>query len=270
MSGLCIGEINGQEVRLRNAIHIAVIAPTGAGKGASFVKPNLFECPESKVVVDFGGGLAKDTADYRRRHFGHDCRRLDPWRLVTGTPDRFNPFDFILPDAPGAFDECRALAETQVVRTGKEVDGHWVDGAEFIIGAEFAAVVKYGDEDDRSLQTVRKILSSPENFELAKRKLQSSQDWGGALARLGGQLGHFRDRELASMLTTANRFLGYLDSPAIIESTSSSTFNPMELKSGRSTIYLILPLNQARVASPLLRLWISSMLSACYRGGISE
>jgi type IV secretion system protein VirD4 len=42
-------------VRLNNAVHTAVFAPTGAGKGVSSVIPFLLTCPESCVVIDFKG-----------------------------------------------------------------------------------------------------------------------------------------------------------------------------------------------------------------------
>src|SRR6202043_3154189 len=82
-------------VRLPNAVHTAVFAPTGVGKGVSCVVPFLRDCRDSCVVVDFKGELASLTAAYRRRKFGHRIVILDPFRIFTKTPDSFNPLDFI-------------------------------------------------------------------------------------------------------------------------------------------------------------------------------
>ncbi len=49
-------------VRLSTAVHTAVFAPTGVGKGVSCVVPFLLTNPESAVVVDFKGENARLTA----------------------------------------------------------------------------------------------------------------------------------------------------------------------------------------------------------------
>ncbi|MGY2499073.1 type IV secretory system conjugative DNA transfer family protein, partial [Klebsiella pneumoniae] len=58
-------------VRLSNAVHTAVFAPTGVGKGVSCVLPFLLTTRESAVVIDFKGELFEKTAEHRRRNFGH-------------------------------------------------------------------------------------------------------------------------------------------------------------------------------------------------------
>jgi type IV secretion system protein VirD4 len=70
-------------VRLSNAIHTVVYAPTGAGKNVSSITPFLLTCPDSCVVVDFKGELALLTAEYREREFGHTIVILDPFKVVT-------------------------------------------------------------------------------------------------------------------------------------------------------------------------------------------
>jgi type IV secretion system protein VirD4 len=72
----------GPLVRLPQAVHTAVFAPTGVGKGVSCVIPFLLTCEDSCVVVDFKGELATITAQHRRR-MGHDIVILDPFKVVT-------------------------------------------------------------------------------------------------------------------------------------------------------------------------------------------
>jgi type IV secretion system protein VirD4 len=72
----------GRLVRLPHAVHTMVVAPTGVGKGVSFVIPFLLTCEESCVVVDFKGELALLTAEHRRR-MGHEVIILDPFKMVT-------------------------------------------------------------------------------------------------------------------------------------------------------------------------------------------
>lgn len=256
-------------VRLTKSVHTAVFGPTGAGKGVSFVIPYLKSCKESVVVIDFKGENAKLTAEDRKR-LGHDVVLLDPFKVVTQTPDSFNPLDFIDRHCPTALDECRDLAKALVVRTGEEKDPHWADSAEIILTAMIALVVCIGEPNDRSLQTVRTLIADPKQFEMAIKVLCSSQEWGGMLARLGNQLTHYKDKELASTLTTVNRFINFLDTIPIHESTKCSTFDPRKLNEGNLSVFLILPPEHMRSQSPLLRLWIGSLLREVVKGGLQE
>ena len=126
------GERTNPLVRI-NPVHTAIFAPTGAGKGVSFVIPHLLTCRESTVVVDPKGENALITAAVREK-FGHKVVRLDPFQLTTRTPDSLNPLDFIRADSPLALDYCRDLANALVIRTGQEREPHWCDGAEMFIG----------------------------------------------------------------------------------------------------------------------------------------
>src|ERR1700684_4328263 len=100
-------------------------------------------------------------------------------------------------------------------------------------------------------------------MQAASEKMEASDAWGGILARFGGQLGHYRDRELGSVLTTANRHLRFIDTPAILESTATSSFDPSELVNGKMTVFLILRPERLRAQSGLLRLWLTAMFRAC-------
>ena len=106
--------------RLTKAVHTAVFAPTGVGKGVSIVIPQLLTCPDSMVVVDFKGENYKITAKHREKTFGHTIVALDPFKVVCQTPDTFNPLDSITADNPLALDDCRDLAEALVVRPGRK------------------------------------------------------------------------------------------------------------------------------------------------------
>jgi type IV secretion system protein VirD4 len=257
-------------VRLPKAVHTMVCAPTGVGKGVSSVIPFLLASDESAVVVDFKGENVQLTSEHRRKVFGHQIVVLDPFKVVTQAPQKFNPLDFIQKDSLMAIDECRDLAEALVIRTGQEKDPHWGDSAEAFIGSLIALVVYYGEPNDRSLQTVRTLLSSPDKLEMAVKLMCSSDAYGGLLARMGNQLTHYRDKELGSTMTTTNRFLRFLDTPAVRDSTVTSSFNPDDLRRGKMTVYLILPPEHQRAQSPLLRMWIGSLLRAVVRGGLQE
>ena len=50
----------GSQLVKLNAVHTAIFAPTGVGKGVSIVAPFLLTCPDSCVVLDLKGEIAPD------------------------------------------------------------------------------------------------------------------------------------------------------------------------------------------------------------------
>ena len=258
-------------VRLNTAVHTCVFAPTGVGKGVSCVIPFLLTNTDSCVVVDLKGELAKQCAEARRK-MGHTVVLLDPYMQVTDKPDTFNPFEFIDSDSDLAIDDCRDIAEALIVRSGTEKEPHWNDVAEMWLTAMSALLVNLRLETGANLTELKTLVSDTTLMQQAIVKMTESDAWDGVLSRFGNQLTHFKDKELNSTLTSTNRHLRFIDSPAIAASTSTSSFNPADLLSGskKMTIFLILPPERMRGQAGLLRLWISSMFRAAIRGGLQE
>ena len=256
-------------VALSRAVHTAVFAPTGVGKGVSCVVPFLLACRESCVVLDVKAENYRLTAAARRRT-GHRVVLLDPFGVAGGRSDTFNPLAHIDRHSRTALDDCRELAKALVVRTGQEKEPHWDDSAEAWITAMIAVVVFFAEPADKSLQTVRTLLTNPDKMQAAVKLMCDSDAWEGMLARLGHQLTHYRDKELSSVLTTVNRHLRFLDTLAVADSTTASTFDPADLLNGQLTVYLVLPPDHMRAQAGLLRLWVASMLRAVVKGGLQE
>ena len=255
-------------VRLTNAVHTAVFAPTGVGKGVSIVIPHLLSCRDSMVVIDPKGENFQLTAHERKR-MGQVVVRLDPFGMC-GPGNSFNPLQFIDSESPTAIDEIRDLAEAMVMKTGSEQDPHWNASAELWITGMMAAVVAFAEGKDKNLQSVRALLTNTAKMQGAIELMCRSDMWDGLLARIGGQLAQFKDKELNSVLTTSNRNLNFLDTIPVINNTKVSDFNPTILLKGQMTIYLIIPPEHQRTQAPLLRLWITSMLRTVVRGGLSN
>lgn len=264
-------QLNHPLVRLPQVIHTAVFSPSGGGKGTSLVIPFLQTCLESCVVIDFKGENALLTAKLREREFGHRVVLLDPYRVVTDHPDTLNPLDTIDRKNPLALDRSNDLAKALVVREEGERDPHWNDSAEAWISAMIALVVDQGEAGvTRSLQTVRDIMTRPQELAMAVQALGESTAWNGILARLGGQLSQFVDKERSSTLTTVSRHLRFLDTLAVAESTRSSSFDPAALRTGKMTVYLILPPEHMRAQAALLRMWVGTLLRSIIEGGLQE
>lgn len=254
-------------IRLKEFVHLATFAPAGRGKSVFVLVPNLLSYGKSCVVTDPKGELFTITSEHRRKKFGSRIIRLDPFGLCGPGSDTFNPLRFIDAAADDFLDQCRDLANMLVVRTGHETDTHWCDSAEIVLTAFIAYVCACEDKPERlNLDTVRELVSSRQSYATAVDVMQKVDSHGGVIQRLGRVLTWFADKELSSVLTTVQRCTQFLDSPVVARNTASSSFDPRCLRSGRATVYLILPHDKLVTLAPLMRLWVGMILRTITRG----
>jgi type IV secretion system protein VirD4 len=258
-------------IRINDGVHGAVFAPAGAGKTTRVLGPNLLSYAGNCVVVDPKGELFELTAGHRRRHFGHTVVRLDPALRCGTKANCFNPFDFIDPRADDFIDLCRDLANMLVVRTGKETEAFWADAAETLIAA-FSAHVCAGEpkKELRNLRALRTLIASRQNYAFALEAMQNNEDFHGVLQQLGLQLGWHVDRQLAGVMANAQRHTDIFDSPLIVDSTGGTDWDPAELRTGRMTVYVIVPGDKLIVWAGWTRMVLGSILRIITRGRPTE
>ena len=261
----------GDFIRVNDFVHLGTFAPAGGGKSVAVLVPNLLSYQGNCVVVDPKGELYKLTHKHRKRQFGHTIVRLDPAQLFGPGADRFNPFDWIDPRRPDFIDVCRDLANMLVVRTGKEMDPHWCDSAENVICAFIAYICALeGNRAARNMHGVRRQLASRENYSRALEVMQQHNGFHGVLQQAAHSLSWHVDKELGSVMSHAQRFTNIFDAPLVADSTGSTTFDPMRLRTGRMTIYLITPPDKMVVWAGLQRLWLGSLLRIITQGQPTE
>jgi len=261
----------GDFIRINEFTHLATFAPAGGGKSVAVLYPNLLSYPGNCVVVDPKGEFFEKTARHRQREFGHTIVRLDPAMLFGAGGDSFNPLDFLDANEPDFIDQCRDLANMLVVRTGKEMDPHWTDSAENVITAFVAYICALeGDSACRNMQGVRTQIASRENFTHALEVMQKQEGFYGVLSEMGHSLSWHEGKELGSVMTHAQRFTNIYGAPLVAHSTSTTSFDPMRLRTGRMTIYLITPADKMVVWASLVRLWLGSLLRVITRGHPTE
>jgi type IV secretion system protein VirD4 len=260
----------GEFIRINDFVHLATFAPAGGGKSVSVLYPNLYSYEGNAAVIDPKGELFAQTAAHREHHFGHTIVRIDPARLF-GPGDCFNPLDWVNPESPEFIDVCRDLANMLVVRTGKEHDTHWADSAENMIAALMAYICALeGNPEARTLRGMRTQLASRANYDRALEIMQQNEGFYGVLQQIGHSLQWHIDKELASVMSVAQRFTNIFDSPLVAACTGSSSFDPMELRTGRMTVYIITPPDKMVVWAGLQRIILGSLIRIITRGVPSE
>jgi type IV secretion system protein VirD4 len=262
---------SGDFIRIQDFVHLATFAPAGGGKSVSVLVPNLLSYEGNCVVIDPKGELYKLTHKHRRQEFGHTIVRLDPAGLYGPGGDSFNMLDWIDPHRPDFIEVCRDLANMLVVRTGKEMDPHWCDSAENVIGAFIAYICALeGNPAARNMRGVRAQIASRDNYNRALEVMQQHDGFYGVLEELGHSLTWHVDKELGSVMSHAQRFTNIFGAPLVGESTGKTTFDPMKLRTGRMTVYLITPPDKMVVWAGLQRLWLGCLLRIITRGQPTE
>ncbi len=256
-------------IRTRDHVHIASFSPTGGGKGVGVLIPNLLSYPGNCVVVDPKGELHRECAGHRQKHFGKRAIRLDPFEVCGPGGDRLNPYDFIDPEARDFLDQCRDFANPVIIREpGGEKQPHFNDMAELNLVALTALTCGcQEDRERRHLGTMRDIASDRDVYAQAVKMMQETDACRGVIRKLGGQIAFPAGEEQASILSTFTRQTAFLDSPAVIDHVSRSTFHPMALKQGNADLWLILPEERLVSLQRLQRLWITTVMGCLTRGG---
>lgn len=254
-------------IRLKKYVHLLTVAATGRGKSIYVLIPNLLTFRGSVVCVDPKGELYQCTADHRRKVLGQRVFLLDPYGICQGAVSHgFNPLAFVDVQAPDFLDQLGDMANMLVMRTGRETEEHFNDAAEMVIQALLAYICACEDRpSDRSFQTFRDIVASPERLAKALLEMQQIDEHAGRLSRKGHALTWFRERELGSVLTTVQRHTDFLDSPPV-----GDCLDPRVLRSGNATVYLCLPHDKLTKQAPLMRLWIGSIIRIITRKGIHD
>lgn len=268
--GLILGRSlpGDQLIRIPSYTHLMMVAPTGAGKGVSGVVPNLLDYSAGSVVVWDPKGENYRLTAARRRAFGQQVVLLDPFGVTGAATACFNPLDLIEP-GPRLLDEARALAEAMVVRTGAEPDPHWAESAVAVIQGMLVFVLLRFHANERNLDSVCELVADPAMFATATAGLRQM---GGIAARLGNYLGGLRDKELASVLSTANRALACFGSELVAGMLQHSSFDPRQLLQRRPglTLYFVLPQDQLQAQRGTLRLVIAALLQLVLRQGAAS
>jgi type IV secretion system protein VirD4 len=251
-------------LRYAGDAHILTLAPTGAGKGVSCVIPALLDYPGSMLVIDPKGENYAVTADYRRS-IGHEVVALDPFGLVGGTGS-FNPMESLDASDPACIDDAAALAEMLVVRDPRASADtmFWSEEAKALIAGLILLVAESGGM--HTMTTLWEILSVPPR-DLTKlwRMMSASTGADGAIKRAGDRVLQKADRVRSSVIAEAQSHMHFLESNRLANVMSSSSFSLSDLKTARTTVYVVVPPDRLDVCRRWLRLMVASALDALIR-----
>lgn len=246
--------------------HTAVFLPTGVGKTFRLIIPNLRTCNENAVVYDPSGQTVLETAEYRRKHFGHEIRVIDPFGVCGGRyTDRLNPLDLVSPNDPACFEYCNHLAHALVIEKDEaHHDPFWHAGTVSATAFLLHTIMLMGVEGMRNLVSLGELLSA-EQFQSLGKSYSEHPDT--ALRRRAKQLLNYQGKTLQSLLACLTAEHGWMDTPAFADILSASTFSVRSLYQRKMTIYVVVPGHRAVESQPFVRTLLTTLLFAGFEAG---
>lgn len=249
--------------------HITMIAPTGAGKGATIEMVNLLAGLRGMSVlnIDPSGQNAAVCAEARRRA-GHDVVPLNPFNLHVGRYPDLRDVGFNLvstlprPDAPNFFEEAMALGDASISVEG-DSQRHFPESARGLM-TWLMMFVRLVEGDRANLGTVRDILTG----DLRGAAEAAVATGHPRIKSLAYKYTKEESRELASVISTAETQTRWLLSDPMRASLARNGFDFAQLAQRRTTCFLILPAGtELENHGVWLRMVVACALNALYRRG---
>lgn len=246
--------------------HLLTIASTGAGKGIGCIVPALLTHKGPMVVIDPKGENAAITARYRES-LGQKVHIVDPMQVITNQPAAFNPLDGLDPKDPMCVDEVAAIAQILGAHLNPDTrNAYWVNRGRHLVSAVILHTISLPEESERTLATVRKILSEAQSQEgkfLYDTLRRSPNSEARAAA---GSFNISANETLSAIISMGQDMVDFVRGEPVRTATSTSDFSLDEITRGDpATIYFVLPPHMLESHGQLLRLWVSTVMRAISR-----
>lgn len=257
------GHVSNAPLQIHTEKHVLIMASTRSGKGVSLIIPHLLRYPGSAFVLDPKGENARSTGRQRAK-LNDKVHCLDPFKISGRPRSRFNPLSRLTLENMEA--ESKALAAALVMgqQPGGTVRDHWTASAQQLIAALIMHVFtsKNIPRTKKDLTTVRRILLKELSSVLGE--MRESPVGDGLLSALALSFINTPEKELGSIISTAQRETEILDNPFIAACLSASgdgeEVNFADWKTKKMTVYLCLSAPKFPVFNRWLRLVLTAAL----------
>jgi type IV secretion system protein VirD4 len=263
--------------RKRDDRHLMLVAGSRAGKGVSYVVPNLLLYEGSILALDPKGELARATASSRARR-GHKVVVLDPFGVSGDKSSElrgsFNPLLEIDadPDSKTALDDVALLAEALIIHPEGQGERHWTESASELVRLLMLYALLQPPEQ-RTFAFVRRFFHAPVEFSegapvsgqhvMLTEMAEHTDAFGGVLAGIANAMLGKPEKEFASIVSAAATQLSFLDSPQLAACLGTSSFKLSQLKTEKTTVYLCLPASRMATHAKWFRMIINLVLVMC-------
>lgn len=241
--------------------HHLVISGTRGGKGVGAVIPAILDHQGPVVALDIKGENFAVTRRYRET-LGRKVAVLNPFGLVQGLSDQFNPLDYIRSQELAR--DVNLIADG-LVKPERGNDGHFSDMARQLIGAAIEVVVTQEEPDRRNLVSVADLLLSANLNATLNAWIDNSDLVGHRPAQVAATFLGTGDRERGSIKTSLSKAFQWMQSDSMRHFLTKSTFPIDSLLDDQVDLFIVVPLDQVSNQAVFMRLFINLVLGTVVR-----
>ena len=256
------GQKAGELVRYAGESHLMTFGVTGSGKTAGPVISNAIDHPGPLICLECKGDVYEATAE-RRRQMGQHVVTLD----LTGTVqhgDSFNPIDAFRRVGGDSTLIARSIA-AEIVPRGTNSEIFWLNWAETMLTGGLGCALDLAPAGQQNLGYVFDLFNNDDVvYSLAVLlDTHGSKLSRSAYSAIAGFL-QLPDKETRpSVLGSTQQHLMLWESDLIRNLTSHTSFDLDGLINGAPiSLYIIVPPTRLKAYAPVLRLWLTGLLSA--------
>lgn len=242
--GLIIGlDEKNNFYRIGGYQHIFLLAPTGSGKGVSFVLPNLLSSQESVIVHDIKMENYAITSGWRAAQ-GQAIYMFEPLN-PEGKTHCYNPLDFVSKNPNQMFNDIQKIAHILLPD-----HCHCCNAESRNLFIAIALYIMTSPKKTKSLGEIYRILMGSVYEELTaalKLKIHNA-----GLGLINNFLNKSEDKR-ACITSSLEAHLELWGNPLIDYATSKSDFNPADFRSKKATLYVGLQPGDMKRLRPLMQ-----------------
>lgn len=268
-------------IQLSREGHLITLAPTGAGKGVGCIIPALLQHPGPVIVIDPKGENVAVTAR-RRREMGHEVVVIDPMGLTDFPTATLNPLDMVDIGSPTAVDDVASIVEgLWGTRAIDARDRYWINRAKHLVTALVLFVLIEEPPQRRNLNTVRALILDTAAINAQQYESDGAHHAKNDADRLLDRLKNCLHPEVqlvarsilspgrenfGGIASFAQELTDFLRGPILEHATRTTSFSLEAVTRGDPlSIFLVLPPHMLESHGRLLRIWISTLMSAITR-----
>ncbi len=242
--GLIVGiDEKNNFYRVTGYQHIFLMAPTGSGKGVSFVLPNLLSSQESVIVHDIKMENYILTSGWRAAQ-GQAIYMFEPLN-PEGKTHCYNPLDFISKNPDQMFNDIQKIA--LILLPDHCHSCHAQERSLFI---SIALYIMADPKKTKSFGEIYRILIGNLSKELTTALKLKIHNAGLDL------INNFLNKEKEALAYVTDSLASYLElwgNPLIDYATSKSDFNPADFRREKATLYVGLQPGDIKRLRPLMQ-----------------
>lgn len=280
--GLIVGDWIGLLPVKLNPVHALTFGPTGSGKGAGTIIPNLLDQLHIFLVDPGGENTAVAIREWRSK--GMKVFAINPFGMHGQAPyllprHGFNPLMAIKLEARSMAADAKLLADMLIARQGQEAGAaaFFLNAAVSLLRAMIIHIISTEPEDRRHLGTLYDYLHlDAAGWDKLLRAMKLNISCGGLVRDEANTLErreHQAPEEFSAIMSTAQEQLSWLADPVMRETLARHDVSFESLKGHMgygAAIAVILPLENIETHAAITRLALGCAILTMQRAPVAS